>query len=48
MLPLSFYNLILILNHYTDSEEEWKLIYIGSNNDCLTNATTIYNYIPEE
>ncbi|MBQ2903186.1 MAG: leucine-rich repeat domain-containing protein [Clostridia bacterium] len=28
--------------YYNGSEEEWNLITIGSNNDCLTNATIHY------
>jgi hypothetical protein len=33
--------------YYTGSEEEWKVITIGSNNSYLTNATKHYNYVPE-
>ena len=33
--------------YYTDSEEEWKTITIGSENYGLIYATMHYNYVPE-
>jgi hypothetical protein len=30
------------------SEEEWAKMSIGSGNGYLTNATKVYNYVPEE
>ena len=33
--------------YYTGSEQEWAMIYMGSNNDCLKNATIHFNYVPE-
>jgi len=34
--------------YYTGSEEEWTAVTIESGNECLTNATIHYNYVPEE
>ena len=33
--------------YYTGTEEEWKVISIGSDNYYLTSATIHYNYVPE-
>ena len=33
--------------YYTGSQSEWNKIYIGSNNQCLTNATIHYNWVVE-
>ncbi len=32
--------------YYTGTEEEWNVISIGSYNECLTNATIHFNYVP--
>ena len=34
--------------YYMGSEEEWAAIGVGSGNSCLTDATIVYNYVPEE
>ena len=34
--------------YYMGSEEEWAEIGVGSGNSCLTDATIVYNYVPEE
>ena len=34
--------------YFTGTEEEWDQIVIGWDNECLTNATIHYNYVPEE
>ena len=34
--------------YYMGSEEEWAEIIIGWDNPYLTNATIVYNYVPEE
>ena len=45
----AFYNCTRLKRvYYTGSEEDWAKISIGSNNSPLTNATKIYNYVPEE
>lgn len=32
--------------YFVGAEKEWKAISIGSNNECLSNATIHYNYVP--
>lgn len=34
--------------YYTGSEEQWKQIKRGSNNEYLINATIHYNYVPDD
>ena len=34
--------------YYTGTEEQWDDIFIYSDNEFLTNATIVYNYVPEE
>ena len=34
--------------YFTGTQEEWKKIVIGSDNDCLINAIIVYEYIAEE
>ena len=34
--------------YFTGTQEEWKKIVIGSDNDCLINAIIVYEYVAEE
>ncbi len=34
--------------YYSGSEDDWKKINIGTNNECLTNATIHYQYKPKD
>lgn len=36
----------LIDVYYTGTEEEWAEIEIADGNECLSNATIHYNYVP--
>lgn len=40
----AFYGDTLTDIYYTGTEEEWKAISIGAENDCLTSANIHYNY----
>ena len=44
-----FYNCTSLTDvYYTGSQEEWNKITIGSDNECLTNATIHYNWGVED
>ena len=44
----AFYNCTSLKDvYYTGSQSDWNKINIGSNNQCLTNATIHYNWIVE-
>jgi hypothetical protein len=34
--------------YFTGTEDKWNQISVGSFNECLTDATIHYNYVPEE
>jgi hypothetical protein len=34
--------------YFTGTQEEWKKVVIGENNDCLINAIIVYEYVVEE
>ncbi|MBP3375362.1 MAG: leucine-rich repeat domain-containing protein [Clostridia bacterium] len=44
---MSFYNCTgLQCVNYVGSAEQWATVTIGENNECLTNASISYNYVP--
>ena len=44
----AFYNCTDLTDiYYSGTEEEWAAIYIGTNNECLDNATIHYNWTGE-
>lgn len=34
--------------NYTGTQEQWEAITVGEDNDALTSATVVFNYVPEE